>query len=91
MEGAVGRIMSVIQVEAVGNIHQSHSYVRGDWHKEEETTPMLLAKSCHDLDLIPWLIGKKCEKIQSFGTLTYFTENNAPMGWFSSAALKRVV
>jgi len=48
MDGVIGDVQSVIQVEAVGNVHQSHSYVRGDWHREEETTPMLLAKCCHD-------------------------------------------
>ena len=41
---------------------------------------MLLQKSCHDLDILQWLIGKKCKKIQSFGTLSYFTEKNAPEG-----------
>ena len=80
MEGAVGDIMSVIQVEAVGNLHQSHSYVRGDWHKEEETTPMLLAKCCHDIDIIQWLIDKPCKKVSSFGNLTYFKPENAPEG-----------
>jgi len=80
MEGAVGDIMSVIQVEAVGNLHQSHSYVRGDWHKEEETTPMLMAKCCHDIDIIQWLIDKPCKKVSSFGDLTYFKPENAPEG-----------
>lgn len=80
MEGAVGRIMSVIQVEAVGNIHQSHSYVRGDWHKEGETTPMLLAKCCHDIDIIQWLIDKPCKKVSSFGELSWFKPENAPEG-----------
>lgn len=80
MGGTVGEIMSVIQVEAVGNIHQSHSYVRGDWHREEETTPMLMAKCCHDIDIIQWLIDKPCRKVSSFGELTYFKPENAPEG-----------
>ena len=80
MEGAVGQIMSVIQVEAVGHIHQSHSYVRGDWHREEETTPMLMAKCCHDIDMIQWLIDKPCRKVSSFGELTYFKPEHAPEG-----------
>lgn len=80
MQGKIGDIMSVIQVEGVGNIHQSHSYVRGNWHSEKETTPMLLAKCCHDLDIIQWLIGKPCKNVQSFGSLTYFTSENAPEG-----------
>ena len=58
----------------------AHSFVRGNWHSEAETTAMLLAKSCHDLDILQWLIGKKCKKVQSFGTLTHFCEKNAPAG-----------
>ena len=80
MDGVVGEIMSIDHVEAVGNVHQSHSYVRGNWHSEKETTPMLLAKSCHDIDMLQWLLGKPCRRVQSFGSLTYFTEKNAPAG-----------
>lgn len=80
MDGAVGDVMSVIAVEAVGHIHQSHSYVRGDWHREDETTPMLLAKCCHDLDIIQWLIDKPCKSVSSFGELSYFKPENAPEG-----------
>lgn len=79
-EGMIGKIMSLVQIEAVGNIHQSHSYIRGNWHSEKETTPMLLAKSCHDLDIIQWLIGEPCKKVTSFGDLTFFTKANAPEG-----------
>jgi predicted dehydrogenase len=78
--GKIGEIMSIVHVEAVGDVHQSHSYIRGNWHSEKETTPMLLAKSCHDLDIIQWLIDKPCKKVSSFGDLTYFTEANAPEG-----------
>ena len=78
--GKIGDICSIDQVEAIGNVHFSHSYVRGHWHSEAETTPMLLAKSCHDLDIIQWLIDKNCKKVQSFGSLTYFTSENAPEG-----------
>lgn len=80
VDGVIGEPMSLMQVEAVGNVHQSHSYVRGNWHSEEKTTPMLLAKSCHDIDMIQWLLDKPCKKVQSFGELTYFTEKNAPEG-----------
>ena len=80
MEGAIGDVMSVMAVEGVGNIHQSHSYVRGDWHREDETTPMLLAKCCHDLDIIQWIVDKPCRKVSSFGKLSHFTPENAPDG-----------
>ena len=39
---------------------------------------MLLAKSCHDIDIIQWLVGKECKRVQSFGALTYFKRENAP-------------
>jgi len=80
MDGTIGDIQSVIQVEAVGNRHQSHSYVRGDWSKEANATPMLLAKSCHDMDIIQWLIDKPCKKVSSFGSLSYFKPENGPEG-----------
>jgi hypothetical protein len=80
MNDAIGEPVSVLHVEAVGNVHQSHSYVRGNWHSEAETTPMLLAKSCHDLDILQWLLDKPCKKVQSFGSLTHFTKENAPEG-----------
>ena len=72
--------MSINHEECVGNRHQSHSFVRGNWHNEAESACMILAKSCHDTDMLQWLVGKKCTKVQSFGTLSYFTEKNAPEG-----------
>jgi len=80
MDGVIGDVVSVDQVEAVGNVHFSHSFVRGNWHKEEDCTPMLLAKSCHDLDIIQWLLDKPCKKVQSFGSLVHFIPENAPEG-----------
>ena len=78
--GMIGDVISMNQVEAVGNVHQSHSFVRGNWHSEQETAPMLIAKSCHDLDILQWLVGKRCKKVQSFGDLVHFREENAPKG-----------
>ena len=80
LDGTIGEIVSLIQVEAVGNVHQSHSFVRGSWHKLSDSAPMILAKCSHDLDIIQWLIDKPCKKIQSFGSLTHFCPENAPEG-----------
>jgi len=80
MDGTIGDIVSIDHVEGIGNLHFSHSYVRGKWHSVEETTPMLLAKSCHDLDIIQWLIDRPCKRVQSFGSLTHFRSENAPEG-----------
>ncbi len=78
--GRIGKVLSVNHEEAVGNIHQTHSFVRGNWGNSGRSSTMLLQKSCHDIDILQWLIGKKCKKVQSFGMLTYFTEENAPEG-----------
>jgi predicted dehydrogenase len=58
----------------------SHSYVRGNWHDREATTPIILAKSCHDLDILRWLIGKPCKQIVAMGSLKWFKKENAPAG-----------
>lgn len=79
-DGRIGRVINIEHTECVGDIHYSHSYVRGKWHSEEESTFMLLAKSCHDIDIIQWLIGKECKRVQSFGSLSYFKRENAPEG-----------
>ena len=79
-EGKLGKIMSVIHVEGVGNVHQSHSFVRGPWANSNTSAPMLLAKSCHDIDLLQWLLDSRCTKVQSFGRLSYFTKENCPEG-----------
>ncbi len=78
--GEVGRIMSIVHVEAVGDVHQTHSYIRGNWHDSKESSPMLLAKSCHDIDILQWLVDKPCKRVTSFGDLTYFKAENAPEG-----------
>lgn len=78
--GAVGRIMSIHHSENVGNKHQSHSFVRGNWGNSEKSSCMILQKCCHDMDILQWLIGKKCKNVQSFGSRTYFTTENAPEG-----------
>lgn len=78
--GKIGKIMSINHEECVGNVHQSHSFVRGNWGNAEKSSEMLVQKSCHDMDILQWLIGKKCKKVQSFGTLSYFTRENAPEG-----------
>ncbi len=77
-EGYVGQLISVNHLESVGYAHQSHSFVRGNWGNSEESSTMLLQKSCHDLDILQWLIGKECKRVQSFGSLTYFVPENAP-------------
>lgn len=78
--GVLGEIVSIQALENVRYWHQAHSFVRGNWRREEDTSPMILAKCCHDLDYLVWLCGKKCERVSSYGSLMYFKESNAPEG-----------
>lgn len=78
--GKLGDIVNIVHTEGVGNVHMSHSFVRGNWRKADESAPMILAKCCHDTDLLQWLLNEECTKVQSFGSRTYFNEENAPIG-----------
>lgn len=79
-EGRIGEVISINHEECVGNVHQSHSFVRGNWGNAQRSSFMLLQKSCHDMDILQWLVDKPCKKVQSFGSLRYFVEKNAPKG-----------
>lgn len=78
--GELGEIISINHEECVGHVHQSHSFVRGNWGNSGRSSNMLLQKSCHDLDILQWLLDKQCRKVQSFGSLRHFTAANAPEG-----------
>lgn len=78
--GELGRVIEIQHNENIGNFHMAHSFVRGNWRSSEESCPIILAKSCHDLDLLVWLTGSRCQSVASFGELTYFKEENAPAG-----------
>ena len=78
--GEIGKIETIDAVEHVAYWHYAHSYVRGNWRRSEETSPMILAKSCHDMDILRWLAGERCLKVQSFGALDYFKPEHAPQG-----------
>jgi predicted dehydrogenase len=77
---AIGRTVSVQWNENVGYWHYAHSYVRGNWRNTKQSSPMLLAKCCHDIDLLHWLIDSDVTRVSSFGDLAYFKEENAPEG-----------
>ncbi|WP_214322399.1 Gfo/Idh/MocA family protein [Nonomuraea sediminis] len=79
-EGRVGEIVSIQHLEPVGWWHQAHSYVRGNWRRSDESTFMLLAKSCHDLDWLVHLAGRPVTRVSSFGGLKHFTAANRPAG-----------
>ncbi len=80
LSGTLGRIVNMQHMEPIEWRHMMHSYVRGNWHNSAETTPIILAKSCHDLDIMRWIIDEPCVKITAFGGLSFYTRANAPEG-----------
>jgi len=89
--GRIGDVASVQHLEPVEHIHMSHSFVRGNWRNSKESTPMLVSKSCHDLDILRWIIGLPCRRVQSFGSLRLFRREMAPAGGARPAALTAVL
>ncbi len=78
--GLIGNIISIQHLEPIEQIHMSHSYVRGKWRNSNNATPIVLAKSCHDTDIIRWLVNNPADDVHCFGNLSWFTNANAPEG-----------
>lgn len=72
----LGNLVSIQHNENIGYYHFAHSYTRGNWRNSSETCPIILAKSCHDMDILLWLTGKSCKYICSFGYLSHMKEEN---------------
>lgn len=79
-DGTLGEVIHIQHAEWVGNLHQAHSFVRGNWRNSEESSCMILQKTCHDMDILQWLLGKECKRVHSFGSLSYFKKENMPEG-----------
>ncbi|BBI32773.1 Gfo/Idh/MocA family protein [Cohnella abietis] len=79
-EGKIGQIVSIQLNENVGYWHIAHSFVRGPWNNSDTSSPMILAKSCHDMDMLAWLMDQPCTRVSSFGSLMHFHSGNAPEG-----------
>ncbi|MFC7242025.1 Gfo/Idh/MocA family protein [Catellatospora aurea] len=78
--GAIGDVVSVQHHEPVGFWHQAHSFVRGNWRREDLSSFMLLAKSCHDIDWLQHIVGRDIARVSSFGGLRHFRPENRPAG-----------
>lgn len=78
--GELGKVITIQHNENVGNYHIAHSFVRGNWRRSDLSSPLVMQKSCHDMDILAWLVGSEAKRIASFGSLKYFKEENAPSG-----------
>ncbi|MFX1462147.1 MAG: Gfo/Idh/MocA family protein [Promethearchaeota archaeon] len=79
-KGLLGDIINISHRENISWYHMAHSYVRGPWACVEKSSPMILSKACHDLDLLYWMVDSQPKKISSFGNLLHFKSKNAPPG-----------
>jgi len=78
--GTLGEIVSVQANEGVMPWHQAHSFVRGHWSNVARSSPMIISKCCHDTDIVHWLVGRRCRRMASFGSLEFFRRERAPAG-----------
>jgi predicted dehydrogenase len=76
--GKLGHIINIEASENVGYWHMCHSFVRGNWSNSQDSSPMILQKSCHDMDIFVWLLSSSCRRISSQGSLRVFRQENAP-------------
>lgn len=78
--GTIGKLVDIQAIEQVAYWHQAHSYVRGNWRNEKEASPMIMAKCCHDMDLLQYYAKSRCKTISSIGELSFFKKENQPKG-----------
>ncbi|MCB2210170.1 Gfo/Idh/MocA family oxidoreductase [bacterium] len=78
--GRLGQVVHIAHSENVSYFHMAHSYVRGNWRSTKVAAPMILAKSCHDLDLLYWWMDEKPSVLTSSGNLRHYQPENAPAG-----------
>uniref|UniRef100_A0AAU3HZQ7 Gfo/Idh/MocA family oxidoreductase n=1 Tax=Streptomyces sp. NBC_01393 TaxID=2903851 RepID=A0AAU3HZQ7_9ACTN len=78
--GRLGDVVNVQHLEPVGFWHQAHSFVRGNWARTDRATSMLMAKSCHDIDWLQYVLGQPPVRVSSFGRLSHFRPENRPEG-----------
>ncbi len=74
----LGKVITIQHNENIGNYHIAHSFVRGNWRRSDLASPLIMQKSCHDMDILTWLVNSNAKRISSYGDLTYFKEENAP-------------
>ncbi|CAN5514564.1 Gfo/Idh/MocA family oxidoreductase [soil metagenome] len=70
--GRLGDLITVEHRENVAYWHMAHSFVRGNWRNERLSSPMILAKCCHDLDILVWNLNKPVTRLSSIGSLLHY-------------------
>ena len=78
--GLLGKLVRIESIEQVGYWHQAHSFVRGNWRNDKQTSPMIMQKCCHDLDLLQYYASSKGKRVYSVGDLSFFNAQNKPQG-----------
>lgn len=78
--GRLGEIITIEHRENVSYWHMAHSFVRGNWRNSAAASPMILAKCCHDLDILLWVMDRPVTRLSSFGALAHFRPEMAPAG-----------
>ena len=78
--GEIGKVVCIDWIEQVAYWHQAHSFVRGNWRNSQETSPMIMQKCCHDLDLLQYYVDSKCKTVYSVGDTAFFNRANMPEG-----------
>ena len=78
--GRLGDIVTVEHRENVAYWHMAHSFVRGNWGNTARSSPMILAKCCHDLDILVWNLGSPVQRLSSVGSLMHYRADQAPAG-----------
>ncbi len=76
--GRLGDVVTVEHRENVAYYHMAHSFVRGNWRRADQASPMILAKCCHDFDILYWVLGELVARLSSVGTLRHFRPDQAP-------------
>lgn len=79
-DDAIGDILNIQATEHVSYHHMAVGFVRGKWRRAEDCgSSMLMAKCCHDLDLLAWMKSGVCpSRVSSFGHNSQFRPENAP-------------
>lgn len=77
----LGEIVDIQHNENIGYFHFAHSYVRGNWRNTDVAAPIIVAKSCHDMDMLLYFLNEKsCKRVSSMGSLSYFNHDHYKEG-----------